>query len=52
MKGPKVETVTKNFVFEDCGGSAVRGKIRIETRKENRKNEEALLEVVGKYDFD
>jgi hypothetical protein len=33
----KVETKLKRFKFEDNGGTAVRGKVRIEKVKEDRK---------------
>jgi hypothetical protein len=42
----------KRFIFEDEGGTAQRGKLRIEKTVENRPYAEAVKKIAQSYDFD
>jgi hypothetical protein len=49
INAPLIEVEKKQFVYEDKGGTAVRGKIRIDRKKEDRRYEDAVNAVKNNY---
>jgi hypothetical protein len=52
LNPPHVEVQNVQFVFQDRGGTAERGKIRTERTKEDRKYQEFIHNIKGNYNFD